>query len=152
MAQLQDTLTTDLKEAMRARDATRVSTVRLVLAALKNAQIEAMHPLDDAEETAVLRKQARQRRDSIEQFRRGGRDDLAAKEEAELALISAYLPAAPDAAHVRAAVLAAIEATGATGPGDMSSVMRAVMAQLGAEADGRQVQAIVREELSARAG
>lgn len=152
MADLLDTLSNDLKDAMRARDTARVSTIRLVLAALKNARIEAMHALDNAEETAVLRKQAKMRRDSIEQFGQARRDDLVAKEEAELAIIETYLPAALDAGQLRDAVRATIEATGASGPKDMAVVMRAVMARLGAQADGRQVQGIVREELAARGG
>ena len=152
MAELLDTLTANLKEAMLARQAERVSTIRLVLSALKNAQIEAMHPLDDGEESGVLRKQAKMRRDSIEQFRRAGREDLATKEEAELAIIETYLPATLSGDQLRAAVRATIDETGANGPQDMSVVMRAVMARLGGQADGRQVQGIVREELAARGG
>jgi len=152
MARLQETLMSDMKDAMRAREAERLNTIRFTLSALKNAQIDAMHPLDDAEETAVLRKQAKQRRDSIEQFRKGNRDDLADKEQAELVIIESYLPAALSTESMREAVRAAIAATGATGPKQMSDVMKAAMATLGSEADGRQVQGVVREELAALAG
>lgn len=148
MATIQDILTADMKEALRARETDRLSTIRFVLAALKNAQIEAMRPLDDQEATAVLRKQAKMRRDSIEQYRKGRREDLAGKEEAELAIIESYLPAALDDEQLRAAVRAAISETGAAGPAAMSAVMRAAMARLGGQADGRRVQGIVREELA----
>jgi len=152
MARLQETLMSDMKDAMRARDAERLNTIRFTLSALKNAQIDAMHPLDAAEETQVLRKQAKQRRDSIEQFRKGNRDDLADKEQAELVIIESYLPAAPSVESMREAVRAAIALTGATGPKQMSDVMKATMAALGSEADGRQVQGLVREELAALGG
>jgi uncharacterized protein len=152
MPTLTETLTADMKDAMRAREAERLSTIRLLLSALKNAQIEAMHPLSEDEATAVLRKQAKMRRDSIEQYRKGGREDLAAKEEAELGVIEAYLPAAPSDDQIRAHVRDAIAETGASGPKDMSAVMRATMARLGGQADGRQVQGIVRDELAARGG
>lgn len=152
MAGLTETLQEDMKTAMRAKDAARLSTVRLLIAALKNAQIEAMRQLDEAESTGVLRKQAKMRRDSIEQYRRGNREDLAAKEEAELAIIEGYLPAALDEETLRRAVRETIAETGASGPGDMATVMRTTMSRLGAGADGRQVQGIVREELSAHGG
>lgn len=135
---------------MRARESDRLTTIRFVLAALKYAQIEAMHPLTDEQEIAVLRKQAKMRRDSIEQFTKAERTDLADKETAELAVIEGYLPAALGPEQVREAVRAAIAETGASGMKEMSAVMRVAMARLGAQADGRVVQGIVREELTAR--
>ena len=152
MAALNDRLTADMKDAMRAREAERLSTIRFLLSALKNAQIEAMHPLDEDEEVGGLRKQAKMRRDSIDQYRKGGRDDLAAKEEAELAIVEAYLPAAPSAEQIGQIVREVIAETGASGLKDMSSVMRATMARLGGQADGRQVQGLVREQLAALGG
>ena len=149
MATLQETLTADMKEAMRGREVERLSTIRLLLSALKYAQIEAMHPLDDEEAVGVLRKQAKMRRDAIELYRKGGRDELAAKEEAELALIESYLPAGPDEEQVRTTVRDVIAEVGASGVKDMSVVMRAAMSRLGGQVDGRQVQGIVRDELAA---
>ena len=152
MATLNERLTADMKAALRARESLRLSTIRLLLAALKNAQIEAMHPLSDEEATAVLRKQARMRHEAIEQYRKGGREDLATKEETELAIIESYLPAAPTEDQMRAVVREVIAETGASGPKDMSVVMRTTLSRFGGRADGRQVQGIVREELAARGG
>src|SRR5947208_6094502 len=95
MAPLNERLTADMKEALRARESLRLSTIRLLLTALKYAQIEAMHPLSEEEALAVLHTQARMRHEAIEQYRKGGREDLASKEEAELDIIETYLPAAP---------------------------------------------------------
>lgn len=152
MATLLEKLTSDMKDAMRARESERLSTIRLAINALKNAQIEAMRPLSDEEERGALRKQAKMRRDSIEQFRQAGREDLAGKEEAELVIIESYLPAALADDQLRDAVRRAIDETGAGGLKDMSVVMRSVMSRLGDQADGRRVQGIVREELAARGG
>ena len=152
MATLQERLTSDMKYALRAHETERLSTIRFVLSAIKNAQIEAMHPLDDAETIAVLRKQAKMRRDSIEQYRGGGREDLANKEEAELAVIESYLPAGLSDEQIRTTVRGVMDETDASGMKDMSSVMRTTMSRLGGQADGRRVQGIVREELAARGG
>ena len=152
MASITDRLTSDMKSAMRSREQTRLDAIRWLLSTLKNAQIEARRPLDDDEEIAVVRKQAKMRRDALDQYRKAGRDDLVSKEEIELALTESYLPAAPSAEQLRAAVRAVIAETGASGPKDMSAVMRVAMARLGGTADGRQVQGIVREELAARGG
>src|ERR687888_470920 len=189
MATLNERLTTDMKEALRARDSLRLSTIRLLLAALKNAQIEAIREqyeqywkgvreeleseeeaelaviesisagrryqeqqLSDEEALAVLRKQARMRHEAIEQYRKGGREDLASKEEAELAVIESYLPAAATEDQIRAVVREVIGATGASGPKDMGVVMRTTMSRLGGRADGRQVQGLVREEVAALGG
>ena len=149
MPTILETLNDDMKTAMRAHESDRLSTIRFVISALKNAKIEAMHDLSDDESIAVLRKQAKMRRDSIEQYRKGNREDLASKEEAELAVIESYLPAAPSGENVRDAVKAAIVSTKATSVGDMSSVMKTAMGILGSTVDGRQVQGIVREELAA---
>lgn len=152
MAQIADQLTSDMNDARRARDSTRVSALSYLLSTMKNARIEAMHPLSEGEETDVLRKQAKMRRDSIDQYRKAGREDLATKEEAELTIIEQYLPAAPSAEQIRAAVRAAIAESGASGPKDMGPVMRATLSRLGGQADGRAIQGIVREELAAMGG
>ena len=111
MTTLNERLTGDMKEALRARESLRLSTIRLLLAGLRNAQIEAMHPLSDEEALAVLRRQARMRYEAIEQYRKGGREDLATKEETELAIIESYLPAAPTEDQMRAVVREVIAET-----------------------------------------
>lgn len=148
MADLRTQLTTDLKQAMRDRQEVAVSTIRMLNAALKNAEIAAMHPLTEAEVEATLVAQIKQRRDSIEQFRNAGRDDLAAREEAELAILSSYLPPAPSAEDVQAAIREVIATTGAAGPRDMSRVMRAVLDRYAGRVDGKQVAPLVRQALS----
>ena len=122
----------------------------MVNAALKNAEIAALHPLTEAEAEATLIAQIKQRRDSIEQFRNAGREDLAAREEAELAILSSYLPPAPSREEVEAAVGEAIVSTGATGPQDMSRVMRTVLDRFAGRVDGKQVAPLVRQALLAK--
>lgn len=152
MSPLHEKITNDMKDAMRARDADRLSAIRYLLSAIKYAQIEATHELDDEEIQTVLRKQAKLRRDAIDQYRKAGREDLAGKEEAELAVTEAYLPAAPGPEQVREVVRAVIQETGATGPQGMGVVMKATLARFGDQVDGRVIQGIVREELAARGG
>ncbi|HWE63920.1 MAG TPA: GatB/YqeY domain-containing protein [Chloroflexota bacterium] len=149
MADLQTQLMTDLKQAMRDRNEIAVSTIRMLNAALKNAEIAALHPLTEAEVEATLVTQIKQRRDSIEQFRKAGREDLAAKEEAEMNLLSAYLPPAPSQDEVEMAVQEVIASTGANSPQDMSRVMRAVLDRFAGRIDGKQVAPLVRQALSA---
>lgn len=150
MADLRAQLTSDLKDAMRNRNEVAVSTIRMLNAALKNAEIAALHPLTEAEAEATLIAQIKQRRDSIEQFRNAGREDLAAREEAELAILSSYLPPAPSREEVEAAVGEAIVSTGATGPQDMSRVMRTVLDRFAGRVDGKQVAPLVRQALLAK--
>jgi len=152
MSPLHEKITNDMKDAMRARDADRLSAIRYLLSAIKYAQIDATHELDDEEIQAVLRKQAKLRRDAIDQYRKAGREDLATKEEAELAITEAYLPAAPGPEQIREIVRAVIAETGATGPREMGTVMKSTLSRLGDQADGRVVQGIVREELAGRGG
>lgn len=145
LAQIND----DIAAAMRARDAAKLGTLRLIKAALVNREVERGKTLDEAEERRVVQQMVKQRRDAIEQFRAGGRDDLAAKDEAEIALLSAYLPPAADEATIAAAVEDAVAETGATGPKDMGRVMKAVLARLaGVTVDGRQVSDAVKRRLS----
>ncbi len=138
----------DLKNAMKSQQADLLSTLRMVKTALKNKEIEKMAPLDDAEAIKVLQTLVKQRRDSAEQYRQGGRDDLAAKEEAEIGMIEAYLPAAPDEATVGRIVSETIAETGATSAKEMGLVMKAVMAKLAGQAvDGRLINQLVKSKL-----
>lgn len=150
MAELRTQLTTDLKTAMRSRNEVALSTIRMLTSAMKYAEIAAIHPLSQDEELAVLIAQIKQRRDSIEQFRAAGREDLAVKEEAELAVLIAYLPPPPTEAEVDAAIQGAIRDLGASGQQDMSRVMRQVIDQFAGRVDGKQIAPLVRQALTAR--
>jgi uncharacterized protein len=138
----------DLVAAMKAREELRLSVLRMMKAALKNKQIELSKPLEDEEAVAVLRTLLKQRRDSVEQFRKGGREDLASKEEAESKIIQGYLPAGASEEEIKAAVAAAIAETGAVGAKELGKVMKAAMAKLaGKNADGKRVNEIARAKL-----
>lgn len=144
-----DRISEDLIAAMRAKEATRLSTLRMAKAALMNREVERGRALDDTESLQVIASLIKQRRDSIEQFRKGGREDLAVKEEAELAVLDAYLPPPVGEAEIAAAVDAAIAETGATGAKDMGRVMKAVMARFtGSTLDGKVVSELVRKRLA----
>jgi uncharacterized protein YqeY len=137
-----------IAEAMRQRQTVRLSALRMLKAAFMNKSIEKKHELDDAEARQVVTALVKQRKDSIEQFTKGGRQDLADKEAAEIVVLEAYLPAAADSATVDAAVAAAIAETGATSPKDMGRVMKAVMAKLaGQNVEGKTVNDLVRKHL-----
>lgn len=139
----------DIGDAMKRRDQARLAPLRMLKTALVNRQIEKGRDLDDAEERQVVASLVKQRRDSIEQFRAGGREELAAREEAEIGVLDAYLPPAADAAAIDAAITAAIADTGAQSNKDMGRVMKAVMAKLaGATVDGRAVSDAVKQRLS----
>jgi uncharacterized protein YqeY len=150
MPDFRERLSTDLKDAMRAHDERRRETIRMLNSALKYAEISAMHPLNEQEAEAVLVAQIKQRRDAIEQYRAAGRQDLVANEEAELAVLSGYMPPAPTEAEVSEAIHAAIATTGAQGPQDMGKVMRVVLDQFAGRVDGKQIAAQVRSALGAR--
>ena len=138
----------DLVAAMKAREELRLSVLRMAKTALKNKQIEVGKPLSDDQAIAVLRTLVKQRRDSVEQFRKGGREDLAAKEEAETEILQAYLPAEASDHDISAAVAAAIAETGAAGPQDLGKAMKVAMAKLaGKNADGKRVNQMVRAKL-----
>jgi uncharacterized protein YqeY len=135
---------------MKAKDAPRLSALRMLKAAIMNKGIEKGHDLDDAEVLQVVSSLVKQRRDSIEQFEKGGRTDLVAKETGEIKVLEQYLPPAASAADIEAAVAAAIAETGASSPKDMGKVMKAVMPMLaGKNADGKTVNEIVRRKLGA---
>lgn len=140
----------DLRSAMKAQEALRLSVLRMVKAALKNKQVELQKDLEDSEVVAVLRTLVKQRRDSVEQFRKGGRNDLADKEEAEIKIVEGYLPASASDSEIETAVTAAIIETGATGAKDFGKVMKATMAKLaGKNADGKRVSEVVKAKLGA---
>jgi uncharacterized protein YqeY len=141
----------DMTAAMKARDEARLSTLRLVKAALKNREIEKMAPLDDKDAQQVLMTLVKQRKDSVEQFTKGGRKELAEKEAAEIALIETYLPEALGEAEITAAVRAVISQMGSPTIKDMGSVMKNVIARFAAEnrrVDGKLVSEAVRRELA----
>jgi uncharacterized protein len=137
-----------ITNAMKSRDQARLSTLRMLKSALMNREIERGRALDDNESRQVVSALVKQRRDSIEQFIKGGRQDLADKETVEIAILESYLPPALDAAGLEAAVDAAIQSTGATSAKDMGKVMKAVMAALaGQTLDGKAVNELVRRKL-----
>ena len=134
---------------MRKHDALRLSALRMLKAALMNREIERRHPLDESESQQVVASLVKQRKDSIEQFTKGGRQDLADKEKSEIGILEAYLPAAADPAAVEQAVADAIRETGAASPKDTGRVMKATMANLaGQTVDGKTVNEIVRRKLA----
>jgi len=146
---LVDDLSATIADAMRKREVIRLSTLRMLKAALVNREIERGHGLDESESLQVVASLVKQRKDSIEQFTKGGRQDLADRERSEISVLEAYLPAAADPAAVEQAVVDAILETGATSPKDMGRVMKAAMANLaGRTVDGKTVSEIVRRKLA----
>lgn len=147
---LSEQIISDLTASMKAQDAQRTSTLRMVKAAMMNRKIEKGSELDDAEVQQLLRSLVKQRRDSIEQYEKAGRQELVAKEQSEIAVIQNYLPQAASTAEIEAAVTAAIAETGATSIKDMGKVMKAAQAALaGKNADGKVVADTVKANLSA---
>jgi len=145
---LNQQLGADLTAAMKAKDAARLSALRMLKAAVMNKGVEKGRDLDDAEVLQVVASLVKQRRDSIEQFEKAGRADLVAKETGEIAVLERYLPPALSQDEINAAVAAAIAETGATSPKDMGKVMKAVMPKLaGKNADGKAVNEAVRRTL-----
>lgn len=145
---LEEQLAADLKEAMRQRDERRLAALRLTIAALHNAEIAAGGELDEADAMAVMATQAKRRRESIEEFRKAGREDLVEKEEAELAFLAPYLPQQLSREEIVQAARQVAEETGASGPRDIGKVMPVLMERLRGRADGRQVSEVVRELLA----
>jgi uncharacterized protein YqeY len=146
---LEQKITADIAQAMKAKDQTRLSTLRMLKAALMNKSVEKSRALESAEELQVVSSLVKQRRDSIEQFKAGGRDDLADKEQAEIAILEMYLPPAVSAEDLDRAITQAIAETGAAGPRDMGKVMKAVMAALaGKTVDGKMVSEAVKTRLA----
>ena len=141
-------VTEDMKSAMRAKDRQRLAALRLLLAAIKQREVDERRELADADVLATIDKMIKQRRDSIAQFEAGGRQDLARGEAFELALLQSYLPAQLSDAQVQEAVVAAIAETGATGPQGMGKVMTLLKATLSGRADMGQVSALVKSRLA----
>ena len=149
---LKEQITSDLTAAMKSRDVARTSTLRMVKATFINREIEKRAALDEEESLKLLRSMVKQRRDSIEQYVKGDRQELADKEQAEIDVIEAYLPQGASAEQIAAAVSEAIAETGAASMKDMGKVMKAVQAKLaGQNADGKAVSEIVRSRLGGEA-
>jgi hypothetical protein len=144
---MKERLAEETKDALKSGQKIRLSTLRLLSAAVKNREVEVLHPLDDDEFVEVAGQEAKRRRDAIEAYEKAGREDRAATEREELAVLQEYLPAALTDEEIDGLVDQAIGETGAAGPGDMGKVMGAVMAKAKGRADGRAVQARVRARL-----
>ncbi|KQU88688.1 uncharacterized protein YqeY [Variovorax paradoxus] len=145
---LKEQITEDMKTAMRAKDSERLGTIRLLLAALKQKEVDERVELDDAMVVAIVDKMVKQRKDSIAAFTTGGRADLADKEAAEIKVLEVYLPQRMGADEVAAEVKAIVAELGAKGPGDMGKVMGAVKTRLAGKADMGQVSAAVKAALA----
>jgi uncharacterized protein len=146
---LQEKIQSHLADAMRSKDQLRLSVLRMMKSAVKNKEVDKMKALEEPEVIAVLNTLVKQRKDSVEQFRNGGREEMARKEEAEIKIIEEYLPAAASEEDIRQAVEEAIRETAAASMKDMGKVMKATLARLaGKSADGSRVSQLVKEKLS----
>ena len=148
MSDVAEAIRNDVKQAMRDRDTQRRDALRLLVAAIDNARIEVRRDLEDDEVIRVLQKEAKQRRDSIEEFGKAGRDDLVSREQAELDFIHGYLPAGLSADELAVLVDETIAEVGASGADDLGSVMGPLMSKIAGRADGREANALVRERLA----
>ena len=147
-ADLKQKLTDDLKEAMKGGDKVKRSVIRLVMAAIKNAEIARQAELSDSDILGIMAKEVRQRQESITAFKQGNRQDLVAQEEAELAILQKYLPQQMTRGEIIAEAQRVIEEVGAQGPGDKGKVMPQLIAKLKGKADGREINTVVTELLS----
>jgi uncharacterized protein len=146
---LLDTIQKDMVAAMKARDEDRLNAIRMIKAALKKQEVDSMKPLNEATEMQVMNTLLKQRREAADMFRKGGKEEAAVKEEAEITLIESYLPAAASEADIEAAVSAAISETGATSSKQMGLVMKAAQARLaGKRADGKVLSELVKQRLA----
>ena len=141
-------ITEDMKTAMRAKEAGRLATIRLILAEIKRKEVDEQIELNDEQTVAIVEKMIKQRKDSITQFEAGGRTDLADIEKAELAVLAAYMPAGLSDAEIAAEVAAAVAATGAAGPQDMGKVMGVLKPKLAGRADMTVVSGLVKKALA----
>ena len=145
---LQNNIQSDIADAMRGKDPLRLGVLRMMKTAVKNKEVEKMKTLEEAEVLAVFNTLVKQRKDSVEQFRKGGREDLAQKEEAEIKVIEQYLPASASEEDIRRAIDEAIQETGAASMKDMGRVMKATQLRLaGKTVDGARVSQMVKEKL-----
>lgn len=149
MAGLRERIQSELHDAMRAKDETRKSALRMLTAAIKNADIEARSPLDDPAIVGVVQKQVKQRRDSIVEFEKGHRQDLVDKEAAEIAVLEAYLPRQAERGDIEAAARRVIAETGARSVRDLGKVMPTLTKEFAGRADGRAINEVVRSLLDA---
>ena len=145
---LKETLSEDMKTAMRAKDSEKLATIRLINAAIKQREVDERIELGDDQVLAVIEKMIKQRKDSITQFEAGGRQDLADKEKSEIAVLAAYMPAQMSEAEVQAEVAAAVTQAGASGPQDMGKVMAVLKPKLAGRADMTAVSALVKAALT----
>ena len=145
---LKDRLADDLKEAIRGRDERRKTAIRLVMATIKNVEVAEGTPLDDAGVLKVISKEVRRHRESIEGFQKGSRQDLVDTEEAEMAVLLSYLPAAVSREEIAKAAREVIAQTGASGPADKGKVMPVLISQLAGRAEGREINEVVTELLA----
>ena len=146
---VQEKIQTQMTDAMRSKDQLRLSVLRMMKSAIKNKEIEKMKPLDDGDALSVLNTLVKQRKDSVDQFRKGGREELAQKEESEIKIIEEYLPAAASEDDIRKAIEEAVQEIGASSIKDMGKVMKAALVRLaGKSADGSRVSQMVKEKLS----
>lgn len=145
---LREQITEDMKTAMRAKEAGRLSTIRLILAEIKRKEVDERIVVDDQQTVAIVEKMIKQRKDSITQFEAGGRADLADIEKAELVVLAAYMPAGLSDEEIAAEVTAAVAASGAAGPQDMGKVMAIVKPKLAGRADMTVVSALVKKALA----
>lgn len=145
---LKEQLDADLKSAMREKDQVKLSTVRMLKSAIKYREIELMKPLDDAGVQVVIASEIKRRRDSVEQYRQGGREDLAGKEEAEIAVLQAWLPKQLTPEELAQIVDAVIARVGAQGPKDMGKVMKELLPEVQGKAEGKAVSELVKQRLA----
>ncbi len=145
---LKETLSDDMKAAMRAKDSEKLATIRLINAAIKQREVDERIELGDDQVLSVIEKMIKQRKDSITLFEAGGRQDLADKEKSEIAVLAAYMPAQMSAAEVQAEVAAAVTQAGASGPQDMGKVMAVLKPKLAGRADMTAVSALVKAALT----
>ena len=148
---LKDRLMQDMKEAMKARDQLRLSTLRLLISEIKNKEIDSKGELKDEDILSIIQKAVKQRQDSIAQYEKGGRQDLADKEKAELEILKAYLPEELSQEEILKIIDEAIAATGASSPKEMGKVMKEVMPKVKGRADGKLVNELVRKRLAGEA-
>jgi uncharacterized protein YqeY len=147
MISLKERLDQAFKEALKGQQQTVLSTLRMLKTAIRNKEVELKHPLSEAELLAVINSQAKQRRDSVAEYQKAGRQDLASKEEEELSVLLSFLPAQLTPEELEAEVARIIAQVGASSPKDMGKVMKTAMAELAGRADGKVVQEIVRRRL-----
>lgn len=146
---LKTRFTTEMKEAMKAAQPAKVGVLRMLIAEIKKREIDKKSPLDEAEILKTIGSMVKQRQDSVEQFTKGGREDLAAAERAEIGILQGYLPKQLDREAIESLVASAIAEVGATSPNDLGKVMKAVLPKIAGQADGKLVNEVVRAKLGA---